>query len=215
MPGMSSGYLNVVPGIYLPGHLAETRPSGFALRIPAGSYLQFQVHYSNHTGDDVKDRTSIGLVFAREPVKHEIAQYEIWNDLFLIPANDGNHRVTSCYTLPKDVTVLAYTAHMHFRGKSMTTEAIYPDGRHEVILNVPHYDFRWQETYFLKHQFLLPKGTKLVTTAYFDNSFDNAQNPDPSKAIRWGEPSDEEMMGFWLQFADPKLVDEKAAVAQK
>ncbi len=177
--------------------------------------MQFQVHYSNHTGDDVKDRTSIGLVFAKEPVKHEIAQYEIWNDLFLIPPNDGNHRVTSCYTLPKDVTVLAYTSHMHFRGKSMTTEAIYPDGRHEVILNVPHYDFRWQETYFLKNQFLLPKGTKLVTTAYFDNSFDNAQNPDPSKAIRWGEPSDEEMMGFWLQFADPKLVDEKAAVAQK
>ena len=60
-----SGYVNIVPGIYLPGHLAETRPAGYALRIPAGSYLQFQVHYSNHTGDDVKDRTSIGLVFAR------------------------------------------------------------------------------------------------------------------------------------------------------
>jgi hypothetical protein len=214
IPGHPAGYLNIVPGIYLPGHLAETRPSGFALRIPKGSYLQFQVHYSNHTGDDVKDHTSIGLVFATEPVKHEIAQYEIWNNLFLIPPNDGNHRVTSCYTLPKDVTVLAYTAHMHFRGKSMTTEAIYPDGHHEVILNIPHYDFRWQETYFLKNQFLLPKGTKLVTTAYFDNSFDNPQNPDPSKAIRWGEPSDEEMMGFWLQFADPKLVDQKT-VAQK
>jgi Copper type II ascorbate-dependent monooxygenase, C-terminal domain len=215
VPGESSGYLNIVPGIYLPGHLAETRPSGYALRIPAGSYLQFQVHYSNHTGEDVKDRTSIGLVFAREPVKHEIAQYEIWNNLFLIPPNDENHRVTSCYVLPKDVTALAYTAHMHFRGKSMTTEAVYPDGRHQVILNVPHYDFRWQETYFLKNQFLLPKGTKLVTTAYFDNSLNNPQNPDPSKAIRWGEPSDEEMMGFWLQFADPKPVDEKSAVAHR
>ncbi len=213
VPPHPSGNLNIVPGIYLPGHLAETRPPGFALRIPAGAYLQFQVHYSNHTGDDVKDRTSIGLVFAREPVKHEISQYEIWNNMFLIPPNDPNHRVTSCFTLPKDVTALAYTAHMHFRGKSMTTEAIYPDGHHEVLLNVPHYDFRWQETYFLKHQFLLPKGTKLVTTAYFDNSFDNAQNPDPSKALRWGEPSDEEMMGFWLQFADPKPVDEKAAIA--
>ena len=210
-----SGGLNIVPGIYLPGHLAETRPPGFALRIPAGAYLQFQIHYSNHSGEDVKDRTSIGLVFAREPVKHEIAQYEIWNNLFLIPPNADNHRVTSCFTLPKDVTVVAYTAHMHFRGKSMKTEAIYPDGQHEVLLNVPNYDFRWQETYFLKHQFLLPKGTKLVTTAYFDNSLNNPQNPDPSKAIRWGEPSDEEMMGFWLQFADPKLVDDKAAVAHK
>ena len=215
VPGKSSGYLNIVPAIYLPGHLAETRPPGYALRIPAGGYLQFQIHYSNHHGLDVKDRTSIGLVFARDHVQHEIGQYEIWNNMFLIPPNDDNHRVTSCYTLPKDVTVVAYTAHMHYRGKSMRTEAIYPDGHHEVLLNVPHFDFRWQETYFLSKQFLLPKGTKLVTTAYFDNSLNNPQNPDPSKAIRWGEPSDEEMMGFWLQFADPKVVDDKSAVAHK
>src|SRR6266853_1814420 len=188
IPGESSGYLNIVPAIYLPGHLAETRPAGYALRIPAGGYLQFQIHYSNHHGLDVKDRTSIGLVFAREPVQHEIGQYEIWNNMFLIPSNDANHRVTSCFTLPKDVIAVAYTAHMHFR---------------------------WQETYFLKKQFLLPKGTKLMTIAYFDNSKNNFQNPDPSKAIRWGEPSDEEMIGFWLQFDDPQMVDEKSALSQK
>ena len=206
VPGTPSGYLNIVPAIYLPGHLAETRPPGYALRIPAGGYLQFQIHYSNHHGLDLKDRTSIGLVFAREPVQHEIGQYEIWNNMFLIPANDANHRTTSCFTLPKDVIVVAYTAHMHFRGKSMLTKAIYPDGREQVLLYVPNYDFRWQETYFLKNQFLLPKGTKLMTVAYFDNSKNNFQNPDPSKSIRWGEPSDEEMMGFWLQFADPAVV---------
>jgi hypothetical protein len=205
VPGLksfSSGYVNHVPGIYLPGHLAEARPPGYALRIPAGSYLQFQVHYSNRLKEAVKDRTSIGLVFAKEPVKHEVAQYEIWNNYFLIPPGDGAHRVTSCFILPKDVTVVAYTAHMHFRGKSMTTEAIYPDGRHEVIFNVPRYDFRWQETYFLRHQYVMPKGTKLITTAYFDNSVNNPLNPDATKSIRWGEPSNEEMMGFWLAFAD-------------
>ncbi|MBV8832881.1 MAG: hypothetical protein JO108_27085 [Acidobacteriaceae bacterium] len=205
VPGLesfSSGYVNHVPGIYLPGHLAEVRPPGYALKIPAGSYLQFQVHYSNRLKETVTDRTSIGLVFAKEPVTHEVAQYEIWNNYFLIPPSDSAHKVTSCFTLPKDVTVVAYTAHMHFRGKSMTTEAIYPDGRHEVIFNVPKYDFRWQETYFLKHQFLMPKGTKLVTTAYFDNSVNNPLNPDATKAVRWGEPSNEEMMGFWLAYAD-------------
>jgi copper type II ascorbate-dependent monooxygenase-like protein len=206
VPGTPSGYLNIVPAIYLPGHLGETRPPGYALRIPAGGYLQFQIHYSNHHGLDLKDRTSIGLVFAREAVQHEIGQYEIWNNMFLIPANDENHRVTSCFVLPKDVIAVAYTAHMHFRGKSMLTKAIYPDGREQVLLYVPHYDFRWQETYFLKKQFLLPKGTKLMTVAYFDNSKNNFQNPDPSKSIRWGEPSDEEMMGFWIQFADPATV---------
>src|SRR5713226_10150654 len=78
IPGESSGYLNIVPAIYLPGHLAETRPPGYAVRIPAGSSLQFQIHYSNHHGLDVKDRTSIGMVFARDPVQHKIGQYEIW-----------------------------------------------------------------------------------------------------------------------------------------
>lgn len=144
---------------------------------------------------------------------HEVAQYEIWNNWFLIPPGDGNHKVTSCYTLPKDVLAVAYTAHMHFRGKSMTTEAIYPDGRHQVLFNVPKYDFRWQETYFLKHQFVLPKGTKLVTTAYFDNSANNPLNPDPSKAIRWGEPSTEEMMGFWLAYADVQPIPESSEAA--
>ncbi len=202
LSSFSGGYVNIVPGIYLPGHLAETRPPGYALRIPAGSYLQFQIHYSNRLSETVKDRTSIGLVFSREPVTREVAQYEIWNNYFLIPPGDGEHKVTSCFTLPKDVTAIAYTAHMHFRGKSMSTEAVYPDGHHELIFRVPSYDFRWQETYFLKNQFVLPKGTKLVTTAYFDNSPNNPLNPDPSKAIRWGEPSNEEMMGFWLAFAD-------------
>jgi hypothetical protein len=143
--------------------------------------MQFQVHYSNRLKDSVKDRTSIGLVFAKEPVRHEVAQYEIWNNYFLIPPGDGAHKVTSCFTLPKTVTAVAYTAHMHFRGKSMRTEAIYPDGRHELIFNVPKYDFRWQETYFLKHQFVMPQGTKLVTTAYFDNSAENPLNPDATK----------------------------------
>ncbi|MBA0085880.1 MAG: hypothetical protein HRJ53_12855, partial [Acidobacteria bacterium Pan2503] len=50
IPGHSSGYLNIVPAIYLPGHMPEVRPPGYALRIPAGGYLQFQVHYSNHHG---------------------------------------------------------------------------------------------------------------------------------------------------------------------
>jgi hypothetical protein len=213
-PGQTSGYLNHVPAIYLPGHLAEVRPPGYALKIAAGSYLQFQIHYSNRLKENVIDKTSIGLVFAKQPVEHEVAQYEIWNNLFLVPPGDGAHRVTSCYTLQKDVLAVAYTAHMHFRGKSMQTKAIFPDGHEEMIFDVPKYDFRWQETYFLKRRFVLPKGTKLLTTAYFDNSPNNPLNPDPSKAIRWGEPSDEEMMGFWLAFADVESKDKPVNVAQ-
>ena len=190
--------------IFLPGHGAEVRPPGYAIKVPAGAVLQFQTHYSNRTGKDIVDSTKIGLVFAKSPVEHEILQYEIWNNMFALTPGDANHRVTSCFTLDRDVMALAYTAHMHFRGKSMMTEATFPDGHKQVLFSVPHYDFRWQETYMLKDPEFIPKGTRLMTTAYFDNSANNPLNPDPTRRIRWGEPSDEEMMGFWLSFTPAK-----------
>ena len=156
----------------------------------------------------------MALCLRRNPVRHEVAQYLLGRIYLLIPPGDGAHKVTSCFTVPNNLTVVAYTPHMHFRGKSMITEAIYPDGRREVIFNVPQYHFRWQETYFLKHQFVMPQGTKLITTAYFDNSVNNPLNPDPTKPVRWGEPSNEEMMGFWLAFADDVPQTPKREVSQ-
>ena len=201
LPGEEPDAIRVL-GIYLPGHMPEVRPNGYALKLPAGSVIEFQIHYHNRTGKTLPDRTSIGFVFARKPPEHEVKQYEIWNNTFAIPPGDANHRVTMCYTLDKEVLALAYTAHMHYRGKSMTTEAVYPDGRKETLFSVPKYDFRWQETYFLQEPRILPKGTRLVTTAFLDNSPNNPLNPDPTRRIRWGEPSNEEMVGFWLQFAE-------------
>ena len=188
--------------IYLPGHGPEARPKDYAVLVPKGAYLEFDVHYSNRLREDTKDHTSIGLVFAKAPVLHGVSEYEMWNELFQIPAFADNHRVTRCTTVPRDIIALSYTAHMHYRGKSMRAEAVYPDGHHEVLMNVPRYDFRWQETYFLKEPKLLPKGTQINMTAYFDNSRNNPLNPDPSATIRWGEPSNREMVGFWVQYAD-------------
>jgi hypothetical protein len=203
-----------VPAVFLPGHLPDVRPEGYAMRLPAGSVLQFQIHYSNSTRKVASDRTSIGFVFADTPPKREVVQYEIWNNMFAIPPRAANHRVTACFTLDQDVEAVAYTAHMHYRGKDMTTEAVYPDGRREILFSVPKYDFRWQETYFLKNTVRLPAGTRLVTTAHFDNSSGNPLNPDPNKLIRWGEPSDEEMVGFWLEYAQPVLDTVTSANAQ-
>jgi mono/diheme cytochrome c family protein len=203
LPGEPSGDWSVQPGIYLPGHLPEVQPPGYAIRIPKGSYLMFDIHYNNRLTEDVKDRTSIGLVTAKEPLTGEVGLLDIENEMFLIPPDASDHKVTACYTLDRAVLAIGMTAHMHFRGKSMKTEAFYPDGHSEVLLNVPKYDFRWQQTYILKKQSFLPKGTRLSVTAYFDNSVNNPLNPDHTRTIRWGEPSDEEMMAFWLQYAKP------------
>ena len=203
LPGKPAGDWSVQPGIYLPGHLPEVQPLGYAIKIPKGSYLMFDIHYNNRLAEDAKDRTSIGLIVAKEPLNGEVGLLDIENEMFLIPPDASDHRVTACYTLDRDVLAIAMTAHMHFRGKSMKTEAFYPDGHSELLLNVPKYDFRWQQTFVLKKQLSLPKGTRLFVTAYFDNSVNNPLNPDHTRTIRWGEPSDEEMMAFWLQYAEP------------
>ena len=215
LPGRGpAGDWSVQPGIYLPGHLPEIQPPGYAIKIPKGSYLMFDIHYNNRLTEDVKDRTSIGLISAKQPVTGEVGLLDIENEMFLIPPDAPSHNVTACYTLDRDVVVVAMTAHMHFRGKSMMTEASYPDGHKEVLLNVPKYDFRWQQTYVLKKRRFLPKGTHLFVTAQFDNSVNNPLNPDHSRTIRWGEPSDEEMMAFWLQYAEPTSEEKKQLAAE-
>ena len=89
---------------------------------------------------------------------------------------------------------------MHLRGKDMKYDVIYPDGRQETLLWVPKFSFNWQTMYYLKKPVALPKGTKLIVTAHFDNSTKNKYNPDPNKTIRWGDPTYEEMMIGWMEY---------------
>jgi hypothetical protein len=106
-------------------------------------------------------------------------------------------------TLQQDATLVNFLPHMHFRGKSFEYRAIYPDGKKEVLLNVPHYDFNWQLTYDLSREKKLPKGTVIECEAHFDNSPNNRYNPDPSKEVHYGEQTWEEMMIGFFDVAVP------------
>jgi len=88
--------------------------------------------------------------------------------------------------------------HMHLRGRSFRYEVQYPDGKSEVLLDIPRYDFGWQLTYQLSGFKHLPKGTVIHCTAHYDNSEDNLSNPDPKATVRWGDQTwDEMMIGFY------------------
>jgi hypothetical protein len=102
--------------------------------------------------------------------------------------------VEAANTLNHDLLLLSFSPHMHFRGKSFLYEARYPDGRRETLLDIPRYDFGWQDTYYLKEPKRLPRGTVLHCTAHFDNSANNPANPDPEATVIWGEQSTDEMM---------------------
>ena len=170
---------------------------GTARLIKKGSNIVFQMHYTTN-GQATKDRTKIGLVFAREPARKILVTGNALNSRFVIPAGDSNYEVKASTTFNEDSLLSSFMPHMHYRGKDFTYTAIYPDGRSEILLSVPKYDFNWQLTYILKEPLPMPKGTRLECVAHFDNSARNKFNPDPTKAVRWGDQTWEEMMIGWF-----------------
>jgi hypothetical protein len=184
--------------IYTPGMIPEIWRPGLAKKIPAGSDLVLQIHYTAD-GKDSQDHSKVGLVFAKEPPKERAMTFGSYNLTFKIPPGDPNYRVDGMRnTFPNGIEILSFFPHMHVRGKSFEYRAVYPDGSTETLLRVPKYDFYWQLDYKLAEPLKLPPGSKIEVTAWFDNSPNNPANPDPKALVSWGEQSWEEMMiGFY------------------
>jgi hypothetical protein len=196
-----------VLSVYAPGKEADRWPDGVAKRIPAGSNIILQMHYSKLSGKPEKDRTSVALVFASKPVGNMVGTRSVSNDLFLIPPGAENHEVRACWTFQRDLELISFMPHMHVRGKSMKYELVYPDGRLETALSVPNYSFHWQTQYTLQHPLPVPAGTRLIVTAHYDNSDRNMHNPDPTRAVRHGTATFDEMMIGFVNYVIPKPHD--------
>ncbi len=200
---------------YAPGDNPSVYPEGSAKKVAAGSDLLFQIHYTP-TGTRKTDRSKVGLIFSKTPVEHRAYTLGIAQPRFQIPPGADNHPVASSFTFPKDVHLLSFMPHMHLRGKDFRYEVTYPDGRKDVLLSVPAFDFGWQSYYTLAEPLAIPKGTKIDCYAHFDNSSRNPANPDPTKAVRWGEQTWEEMMIGYIDYVDdaPPGSESKATDAQ-
>jgi hypothetical protein len=175
-----------------PGTNAQVFEPGTALLIKAGSVLTLQVHYTA-TGKAEKDRTSVGFVFAKQPPKREAYSAAFVNAQLTIPPRTSDHRVDSQIEFTQDAHITALFPHTHLRGKSWEYRLISPDGREEVVLSVPRYDFNWQTYYQYAKPIAAPKGSRLVAIAHYDNSANNKSNPDPNIEVRWGDQTWEEM----------------------
>jgi peroxiredoxin len=196
---------------YAPGMTPRRFDKGMAIRVPAGSKLVFQCHYTpNGTSQD--DRSYVGFVYANpEEVTHEVMGGAVGDLAFRITPNDANYKVTAKKLFLKDTLLVGMNPHMHVRGKSFRYELELPDGSHEILLDVPRYDFNWQLWYLLKQPKLIPKGSRMICTAYFDNSADNPANPDPSKRVTWGEQTWDEMMFGFYSTIRPREAPTKSA----
>ena len=198
---------------YLPGADFQQFAPGSAKRIRASNALMWEVHYSPD-GKPEKDRERIGLWLApKDKIQRAVhilrngnGQHIIENEevgsvanLPAIPPNVSDWKITAIQPFTQDVTLNTMQPHMHLRGHDMTYIAKWPDGREDILLSVPKYDFNWQNTYIPKEPIKLPAGTVLETVGHYDNSVRNKVNPMPNRPALWSEQTWDEMYNAWTE----------------
>ena len=240
-PGEKPDRLNSVGGFttllaYVAGRGFDDHPDGVGTPALPGQYLNFNMHYTP-TGRVEKDRSEVGLWFAKEPLKKfhfrtpinerqhvngtlvrgpvldaadveagrvsqgaTAATISAFSGLPPIPPYEANFTVTSELAITQDITINGFYPHMHVRGKSAEYKVVYPDGKEQLLFDVPHYRFDWQERYVLAEPLKIPKGSMLKYRAVFDNSADNPLNPNPDKEVYWSEQSWDEMSLGWIEY---------------
>lgn len=190
---------------YVPGQRINMLPAGRGRRIPAGSKLVFQMHYTP-TGSVEEDLSKVGLLFSKEEeITHEVFTLIGIDQEFEIPPHAKDFPVTAKVRhIPPEAELLAIAPHMHLRGKSFRLFMKQKD-ESKILLDVPHYDFNWQHIYELSQPMKLDKIDELKFTVKFDNSEQNPFNPDPSEYVTWGDQTWEEMAIAFFEIAEPRV----------
>jgi thiol-disulfide isomerase/thioredoxin len=196
-PGDKWKKTNFITGT-VPGGSPMLLDDGMAFLIPKGSSLLLQIHYVT-TGKEEKCQISVGFKYAGGMVKKRLRHKLLEDKDFAIPPGAPAHRVASAKVFEHDADVLALFVHMHLRGRDMTFQASYPDGKTETLLMVPNYSFDWQIPYrYADGSKQFPKGTRLEAVAHYDNSTFNPFNPDPKTTVKEGPQTYHEMMNGFI-----------------
>jgi hypothetical protein len=188
---------------WAPGEAPLILRPGHAKLIRKGSVLVFQVHYTTN-GEASKDRTSVGLIFSKVPIEKRVITAGAVARNLVIPPGDPHYESTASFVFKEDSHIDSLHPHMHVRGKDFLYRLVYPDGTSKILLSVPRFDFGWQLTYFLKEPIAAPKDSRLEVIAHHDNSAKNKFNPDPTKEVRWGDQTWDEMMIGYLDYTIDK-----------
>src|SRR5262245_35529682 len=185
---------------YAPGTNPQVFPLDTAIRLPPGGVIHLQMHYTAN-GKEGTDRTRVGMIFAKAPPAQEMRVSQFINGRFTIPAGASNHEVSTDVTFAQDATLVGLFPHTHVRGKRWTYSLELPDGSSRTILSVPRYDFNWQTYYMYQAPMQVPKGARIRSTAWYDNSAANRSNPDPTIDVKWGDQTWEEMQYTGIMYS--------------
>ncbi|MET0216123.1 MAG: thiol-disulfide isomerase, partial [Vicinamibacterales bacterium] len=185
---------------YAPGTNPQVLRPGTAIRLEPGGVIELQMHYTAN-GKAAKDRTKIGLQFSKDPSPREVRVTHFFNGTLSLPAGSPDVRVDADISFVSDAVVWGIFPHTHVRGKKWEYVLELPDGTKKNILSVPTYDFNWQTYYMFTEPLEIPKGSRLVSSAWYDNSAANKSNPDPKVSVKWGDQTWEEMQYTGLLFS--------------
>jgi mono/diheme cytochrome c family protein len=178
---------------YAPGVETHEFPEDTGVLVEPGGGFAFQMHYTP-TGKAETDVTRLGLYFHDQPPTYVLRHNVALNPRIRIEPHAAAHEESAYLPFDKDAIVYSLLPHAHYRGKSSKFEIEYPDGRIELLLSVPRYDFNWQREYAFAEPLAVPAGSKIVHTTVYDNSAQNPGNPDPSRRVPWGQQSWDEML---------------------
>ncbi len=191
---------NTAIGGYGPGGEENLTPENTGIYIPPGGSYTFQMHYTT-TGKAQTDETQVGIYFHDEAPEKVLRQAQVADFSLEIPAGEARHHETAYIDIPYDMTIFGTQPHAHYRAISSKLRIQYPDGREEVLLNQPRYDFGWQREYHFDGMLKVPAGSRLIADYVYDNSADNAWNPDATQTVTYGEQSWEEMMVTFIRYS--------------
>jgi hypothetical protein len=193
-------------GCAAPGVEPRMLPDGYALLLPKGATVQLEVHGRKNAGPHtaVRYQSAVGLTLANGPIRHRVRFSAISNSTFEIPPRAESWPVGATRLFDKDTLILALWPHGHFRAVAASYTAVYPNGRRELLLDVPRFDRDWQEVYRYKEPKRIPAGTRIDVAYRYDNSAARGvkRGFDAAKAVTFGPRANDEMMIGFIEYTD-------------
>ena len=193
-------------GVGVPGRGPFEFPKGWGILLTEDPYVSISMHYHKEAGPGtaILDDTKGGMNFYKNG---DVIDYVVETNIqafsrFTIPAGHPNYEVRNQTHFEEDIYLLSMGPHAHYRGKAVKIELERPDRPfRETLLYVSDYDFNWQFQYELEEPYLIPAGSTMHITWWYDNSADNPYNPDPTVDVRGGPATTDEMMNARIYFA--------------
>ena len=190
-----------IGGVWVAGAPPSAFPTGHGQSVAANELFSFNMHY-HPSGNAGADRSKLGVYFGQGQLQKEVTTAFAVDPGLYIPAGDPDYREDAVYLFARDSLITSLLPHMHNRGKSMKYTLVRPDGSEEILLDVPEYDYNWQNIYRFREPIAAPAGSLMRVEAHWDNSEANPGNPNPKADVPWGDGTNNEMLVGFIDYID-------------